>query len=94
MRHFESERKDYSKIISERVLGLASVHAAKIIFVYIPYGEEVQTHDLIESLLYQSKTIAEPKVIAKDTIKPILFRGWDELEPAVGNLGTQYLISI
>ncbi len=62
----ENSLKD-SKIFNE-LISLNSYKRAKKIFIYIGFGSEINTKDLIEIMLKEGKEVFVPKVIEKEMI--------------------------
>lgn len=78
----ETLRKPYSKNIGKKILALKEIQKAKRIFIYISYASEVETHDLMKTLLSGGKTLTVPKIIKKDEMIAVKFSDWKELKPA------------
>ncbi len=79
------EREAASAAITRRVLELQEVMDARAIFIFISYGNEVHTHDLLKHFLAQGKVLAVPKILPSKTMVAIPFTRWEELVP--GELG-------
>lgn len=58
----EKERTEYSKTITETILGLDTVFRAGDILCFAGYKSEVQTMELIEELLHRGKNVYVPRV--------------------------------
>jgi len=71
----------HSKIITQKILELDEIKAAQHVFIYISYASEVNTHDLINTLLKQGKNLAVPKIIKAEPMIATTFTGWDDLIP-------------
>jgi len=69
----------HSKIITQKILELDEIKAAQHVFIYISYASEVNTHDLINTLLKQGKNLAVPKIIKAEPMIATAFTGWDDL---------------
>ncbi len=81
----QATRLDYSNSITEQVLRLDEIKNAKIIFIYISYATEVNTHELIRALLAADKILAVPKIVDSDFMQAESFSCWEDLVP--GELG-------
>ena len=81
----QKERQKRSQTITRKLLDLAEIQRSQHLFIYISCDGEVGTHDLINDLLKQGKTLAVPKIIDSDHMVAVAFTGWDELE--TGQLG-------
>jgi len=79
------DRLTHSKIITQKNLELDEIKAALHIFIYISYASEVDTHELINTLLEQGKMLAVPKIINAETMIATAFTDWETLIP--DNLG-------
>lgn len=77
------EKGDKSRIIALRVLD--EIKDKQVIGLYVSKGDEVETHDLIQTCLSQGKTLVVPKVIKK-TIIFVEIKSMDDLEPGVFGL--------
>ena len=73
------DRLIHSKIITQKILELDEIKAAHHVFIYISYASEVNTHDLINTLLKQGKNLAVPKIIKAEPMIATAFTGWDDL---------------
>ena len=81
----QKDRQKYSQIITSRIRDLEVIRRSQHIFIYISCDGEVETHDLINKLLKQGKTLAVPKIIDSDHMVAVAFTDWSELE--TGQLG-------
>lgn len=79
------KRSAYSKAIANNLLGLDRVQTAQSIFIFISYGNEVDTHDLLKHFLAEGKTLAVPKILPAKTMIAVPFSRWEDLIP--GELG-------
>ena len=82
---FGSDRTTYSKFISDRLFKLKEIQHAKVIFAYISYASEVNTHEILKRLLSDGKKVVVPKIISSEKMVAQHFESWDDLEP--GTLG-------
>jgi len=77
----DQTRQLYSETISEQLLSLEEIMGARTVFIYISYASEVYTHNLIDRLLIQGKTLAVPNIINRNYMIASPFSTWDDLEP-------------
>lgn len=56
----EKSRKSYSDTITKCVLAQDEVKNANVIFAFVSFGSEVETHELLEELLRLGKTVYIP----------------------------------
>jgi len=75
------DRLTHSKIITQKILELDETKTALHVFIYISYTSEVDTHDLINTLLEQGKKLAVPKIINAETMIATAFTDWEALIP-------------
>lgn len=73
------ERSQASQTICDRLLALPAIRDAKSWFVYVSTGSEVQTHDLIRTLLAQGNIVTVPLVTGPDQMIPCRIQSFDEL---------------
>ncbi len=78
-------RAEHSQAILQKLTTLDEIQAAQSIFLFISYGNEVHTHDLLKYFLKQGKTLAVPKILPEKTMIAVPFSRWEELIP--GELG-------
>ena len=81
----ESVRQEYSEKIFNTLIGMDEIIHANSIFIYISYGNEVDTHHLLKYFMKQGKSIAVPKILATKIMIATPFTGWNALIP--GELG-------
>ena len=81
----QTDRETFSKTITQTVLALEEISLARHIFIYISYGNEVGTHELIDALLTQGKQLCVPKIINSASMLAVPFSSWQELK--TGQLG-------
>ena len=60
----EKLRKEYSKLIEDRLLSLEQYKKADTVLIYADYGSEVSTRGVMEHALRHSKRVFCPKVLA------------------------------
>ncbi len=80
-----SEKTYFSKIITDHLLSLEQLKKAETVFAYISYSTEVETHQLIQSLLASGKKVLVPKIIDSQVMHSQQLNNWAELKP--GKLG-------
>lgn len=80
-----ASRQSAAAIITDRILPLPAVQQARSIFIFISYGNEVNTHGLLKHFLEQGKRLAVPKILPEKTMIAVPFSAWEELVP--GELG-------
>jgi 5-formyltetrahydrofolate cyclo-ligase len=78
-------RADQSQTIQQKLTNLDEIQAAQSIFLFISYGNEIYTHDLLKYFLKQGKTLAVPKILPEKTMIAVQFSQWEDLIP--GELG-------
>ena len=71
----------HSKIITQKILELEETKVALHVFIYISYADEVDTHNLINTLLKQEKKLSVPKIINAETMIATAFTDWEALIP-------------
>jgi len=74
-----------SEKIMQKVLLHPDVQKAKTLFVYVSFGNEVATHELITKLLAQGKTVCVPKIVNEDMIA-VQIRALLELRPGYNRI--------
>lgn len=78
----ETQIKQKSQLIAEKVLNLAEFKKAKKIMCYVSKDNEVATHDLIKKILTMNKTLAVPLIMKKGIMKPAIINSFAELRLA------------
>ena len=77
----EKERLEKSKKIQERVFELEEFNLANTVMVYINFGSEVETKELIEKCLELGKKVAVPVTdFDEHNLDLVLFEDFEELE--------------
>lgn len=71
--------------IRERLLSMETVAAAEVVFCFISYASEVDTHPLLHSLLAGGKTLLVPKILGRECMIAVPLHDWRDLAP--GQLG-------
>ncbi len=82
----EDLRKQYSQTIANCILSQEEVKNAQVIFAFVSFGSEVQTHELLAKLIDMGKTVYIP-VTEKGvkTMRLAELRSMDDLE--IGHYG-------
>ncbi|HEY2826518.1 MAG TPA: 5-formyltetrahydrofolate cyclo-ligase [Pirellulales bacterium] len=65
--------------INAQLLSLDAVRDARTWFVYVSYGSEVGTHQLIRMLLTQAHIVCVPRITGSDAMIPLQILAFDEL---------------
>ena len=74
-------RKEKSKRIMERILNLPEIKEARTIFTYVSFGSEVETRELIDSLIFLGKRVGVPLCNKENhTMRAVEIKGLDELK--------------
>jgi len=76
----ESERIARSAAIEARLLTMQEIQQAQVIFIFISYLNEVDTHGLLKYFLERGKTLAVPKILPSRPMIAVPFQSWDDLE--------------
>ncbi len=79
------DRLTYSSTITQKILELDEIKSAQNVFIYISYASEVNTHELINTLLKKGISLTVPKIINADYMHAVPFTSWNDLE--TGQLG-------
>ncbi|MEW8957181.1 5-formyltetrahydrofolate cyclo-ligase [Clostridium sp.] len=75
--------KEYSHTIFNKIISTEEYRNSEVIFIFVSFGSEVYTHDLINYSLNMGKRICVPKVISKKAgMKAIEIKSLDELTPS------------
>jgi len=78
-------RTSCSQYIQQNLVSLEEIQAANSLFMFISYGNEIHTHDLLKYFLNQGKILAVPKILPSKTMIAVPFNRWEDLIP--GELG-------
>jgi len=81
----ETRRRGHNERIHARLLELAQIKHANVVFCFLSHGTEVDTHNLVRTLSQQGKQIAVPKIINSEKMIAVAFTSAEELVP--GQLG-------
>ncbi len=77
----EEEVLEYkSQQICESVLRIPQVVAAEVIFIYVSFRSEVQTHALIDRLLTLDKRVCVPHIDRSDRMQAVLLENWQAMK--------------
>ena len=75
-------RSEYSRLIAQRLLGLAEIRSAHSLFVYVSHGAEVHTHELIRHWLAQRRVVGVPCLPdGRGDMRAVRLRRWEDLQP-------------
>lgn len=87
----ESTRHMYDKKIFERLTGSAFYNSADLIFIYVSFRSEADTHDIIRNSLECGKRICVPKV-NKETkeMEAYIIESMDQLKKGYFNILEPY----
>lgn len=75
------QRYRFDSSIRERLLALPQVRSAAVIFMFISYGSEVDTHQCLQELQQAGKRIAVPRIMDQETMIAVPFDSWASLQP-------------
>lgn len=73
--------KDLSKKVMANLLSLEKVKEAESFFIYVSFGNEVQTHGLIKRFLKQEKVVTVPEIIGEGLMDAYQITDWHQLKP-------------
>lgn len=98
----KNDKYNYDKIIYDKVIKLNEIINSKIILIYVSFGSEVDTINLIKYFLKINKLVAVPKVIDSKVMKFYFINSlndlekgyFDILEPTTNNEVTDFSNSI
>lgn len=76
----ETQRASFSQRIEAQLFELEPVRSAQRFFVFISYGDEVDTHGIIRRLLAEGRSVAVPKIMGRRYMEAVQFSGWNDLE--------------
>lgn len=77
----EENKKNYDKIIFEKVITSKEYLKAKAIFIFVSYQKEVDTHKIIDYSLKCGKIVCVPRVISKEAgMDAVRIESLDDLE--------------
>ena len=77
-----ADRAQFSGQISARLRNLPEVQRAESVFAFISYGNEVDTHGLLQYFLDKGTILAVPKILPEQGMVAIRLHSWDDLVPA------------
>lgn len=76
----KEHREEKDRAIYERIINSDAYKNSKLLFVFVSYGSEVDTHKLIKHALESGKRVCVPKVIHKVSgMKAVEIRCWSDL---------------
>ena len=73
-------RQNHSKRIAERLMACEEVQRAERIFIYVSFRSEVDTHDLIKSLVILGKDIFIPVITFNNRMQMAQFGAWEDMQ--------------
>lgn len=80
------EKEEYDKVVFEKVISNPIYLNAEVIFIFVSYENEVNTHEIISHAISSGKVVCVPKVISKDIgMAAIEIKSFNELAP--GSMG-------
>lgn len=75
------QRQKWDKIIFDKVISSYEYRNSKVIFIFVSYNNEVDTHKIMEQALKDGKILCVPKIISKEKGMDIVqIRGFEDLE--------------
>jgi len=74
------KRSNASQAICERLLALPAIRDAKSWLVYVSTRSEVETHDLIRTLLYRGHVVTAPLVTGPERMAACRIGSFEELQ--------------
>lgn len=75
-----------SKKVMANLLSLRKVKEAESFFIYVSFGNEVKTHELIKRLLKLEKVVVVPKIIGEGLMDAYQIFNWNQLKPGKYNI--------
>lgn len=77
-----AKQREFSDKIERKLLLQDVVLKCHVIFVYVSFRSEVQTHTLIQKLLQQGKQVVVPVTVAANKkLIPVIIHNFNELNP-------------
>ena len=77
----ETEKEALDNKIFENVVQLKEYISAKVIFIYVSYKSEVDTHRIIKKALSEGKVVCVPKIISrKEGMKALKIDNFQDLK--------------
>lgn len=73
------ERQNYSHRITERVLSHPFFQCAELVCCYLSFRDEVDTTELVQTAWSLGKTVAVPRVFAKNRMEFYKITCWEEI---------------
>lgn len=76
-----AEKYSMDNCIFEKVIDHKSYVSANVLFIYVSYKNEVNTHNIIKHALENNKILCVPKIISlREGMKAIRIRSFDDLK--------------
>ena len=69
----------WSAVIRRRLSHLRRFRKARVVFIYVSCGTEVQTEALIRSLLQQGRVVCVPRIMPDRSMRAVAIRCWSDL---------------
>jgi 5-formyltetrahydrofolate cyclo-ligase len=77
---FSAEKDSLDKLIYEKVITCEQFTKAKVVFIYVSYKNEVDTHNIINYALLKGKIVAVPKIVSvKEGMEAVRINSQQEL---------------
>lgn len=80
------ELSEMSAVIIGRLMASPRMKAAKTVLMYYSLGDEVDTHDAVDRVLKQGKTVLLPKVISDTEMELRRYTGPEDLQNGFFNI--------
>lgn len=75
------QKKLYDEVIYNKVINSEEYFNSKVIFIFVSFGSEIDTHKIITKALEDNKIVCVPKVISKkEGMKAVAISSFQELE--------------
>ena len=74
-------RKDYSKLIQEKLFRMEAFKEAEDILIYASYQSEVETHNILKTLLLSGKRVFCPKVLEPKRMEFYQIKSYFDIMP-------------
>lgn len=72
----------YDEAIYKRIIESEAYKASKVIFIFVSFGSEITTHNIINKALDDNKVVCIPKIISKsEGMKACAIESLSELKP-------------
>lgn len=78
----EAERENLDSIIFKKVTNSKEYQEAKVIFIFVSYDTELDTHKIIKQALKDGKRVSVPRIISKEEGMDVVeIKGFEDLKP-------------